>query len=64
MAHYRVIPFLPQLPADAGLDKVKSAVPAPHQPRPASRSVNWFIPMLIIAIAALCLVSLGLLLLD
>ena len=56
MAHYRVIPLLPKLPPEFGVDELDFVAPvALTTPEPPSRKVIWLIPTLIFAIAAVCL---------
>lgn len=55
MAHYRVIPQLPPLPAEFGVDEL-DLIPTPQQRSAVSSpKLLWLLPLLILAIAALCL---------
>ncbi|MBI3711643.1 MAG: hypothetical protein HY253_01590 [Burkholderiales bacterium] len=55
MAHYRVIPYLPQLPGDVDSDERSVTALDTQEPALDTPSVSWLIPLLIMAIAAFCL---------
>lgn len=55
MTHYRVLPFLPQIPTDTDLDKHPLTLSVVPESMPDAASASWLIPLLIMAIAAVCL---------